>query len=59
MALFTQNKDGNTLAQATVRPTGARSSEIFKLLFDATEDFPDLQLKILTDREGKYMGNNR
>ncbi len=54
MALFTQNKDGNTLAQATVRPTGARSSEIFKLLFDATEDFPDLQLKILTDREGKY-----
>ncbi len=54
MALFTENKDGNTLPQATVRPTGAKSNEIFALLFDATEDFPDLQLKILTDKEGKY-----
>ncbi len=54
MVLFTKNKDGNTLAQAVVRPTGVKSSEIFKLLFDATEDFPDLQVKILKDKEGKY-----
>lgn len=54
MALFTKNKDGNTLAQAVVRPTGAKSNEIFPLLFEITEEFPDLQLKILTDREGKY-----
>lgn len=54
MALFTKNKDGNTLAQATVRPTGVKSNEIFSLLFDVTEDFPDLQLKILTDKEEKY-----